>query len=123
MERLTLTMKHAATYRQLRPLYDQYRQSRDEEKFLRGHEGEIILFEAAARELKRLDAVPLPATQRLRAEMDELTARRTALQSEYRKAQREEREYDTLRQNVEALLERPKKQKLEQQRQRSNDLE
>ena len=33
MERLTLTMKHAATYRQLRPLYDQYRQSRDKEKF------------------------------------------------------------------------------------------
>ena len=79
MERLTLTMKHAATYRQLRPLYDQYRQSRDKEKFLRGHEGEIILFEAAARELKRLDAVPRPATQRLRAEMDELTVRKAAL--------------------------------------------
>ena len=79
-----------------RPLYDQYRQSRDKEKFLRGHEGEIILFEAAARELKRLDAVPLPATQRLRAEMDELTARKAALQSEHRKAQREERQYDTL---------------------------
>jgi len=81
MERLTLTMKHAATYRQLRPLYEEYRQSRDKEKFLRGHEGEIILFEAAARELKRLDAVPLPATKRLRAEMDGLTARRTALQA------------------------------------------
>ena len=140
MERLTLTMKHAATYRQLRPLYEEYRQSRDKEKFLRGHEGEIILFEAAARELKRLDAVPLPATKRLRAEMDELldavplpatkrlraemdelTARRTALQSEYRKAQREEKEYDTLRQNVEALLEKPREP--EPHRQRSNELE
>ena len=108
MERLTLTMKHAATYRQLRPLYDQYRQSRDKEKFLRGHEGEIILFEAAARELKRLDAVPLPATKWLRAEMDELTARRAALQSEYRKVQQKEREYDTLSQNVSMLLEQPK---------------
>ena len=29
MERLTLTMKHAATYRQLHPLYEEYRQSRD----------------------------------------------------------------------------------------------
>ena len=121
MERLTLTMKHAATYRQLRPLYEEYRQSKDKEKFLRGHEGEIILFEAAARELKRLDAVPLPATKRLRAEMDELTARRTALQSEYKKAQREEREYDTLRQNVEALLEQPRE--ADQQRQRNNELE
>lgn len=104
MERLTLTVKHAATYRQLRPLYEEYRQSRDKEKFLRRHEGEIILFEAVARELKRLDAVPLPATQRLRAEMDELTARRTALQSEYRKVQQEEKEYDDLRQNVDSLL-------------------
>ena len=121
MERLTLTMKHAATYRQLRPLYEEYRQSRDKEKFLRGHEGEIILFEAAARELKRLDAVPLPATKRLRAEMDELTARRTALRTEYKKAQREEREYDTLRQNVEALLEKPRE--AEPQRQRNNELE
>ena len=50
----------------------------------------------------------MPATQRLRAEMDELTARRAALQSEYRKAQREEREYDTLSQNVSMLLEQPK---------------
>ena len=121
MERLTLTMKHATTYRQLRPLYDQYRQSRDKEKFLRGHEGEIILFEAAARELKHLDAVPLPATQRLRAEMDELTARRTALRTEYKKAQREEREYDTLRQNVESLLEKPRE--AEPQRQRNNEME
>ena len=104
MERLTLTMKHAATYRQLRPMYDQYRQSRDKEKFLRGHEGEIILFEATARELKRLDAVPLPATQRLRAEMDELTTRRTALQTELRKIQKEEKEYDMIQKNIDILL-------------------
>ena len=68
-----------------------------------------------------MNAVPLPAAQRLRAEMDELTARRIALQSEYRKAQREEREYDTLRQNVEALLEKPRE--AEPQRQRSSELE
>lgn len=104
MERLTLTMKHAAAYRQLRPLYDQYRQSKDKEKFLRGHESEIILFEAAARELKRLGAVPLPAAQRLQAEMDELTVKRLALQMELRKAQREEKVYDTIHKNVNELL-------------------
>ena len=53
--------------------------------------------------------------------MDELTARRTALQSEYRKAQQEEWAYDTLRQNVEALLEKPRE--AEPQRQRSSELE
>ena len=53
--------------------------------------------------------------------MDELTARRTALQSEYRKVQREDREYDTLRQKVEALLDKPRE--AEPQRQRNNELE
>ena len=58
---------------------------------------------ATIENLKCLDAVPLPATQRLRAEMDELTARRTALQSELRKIQREEKEYDILRKNIRRL--------------------
>ena len=53
--------------------------------------------------------------------MDELTTRRTALQSEYQKTQREEKEYDTLRQNVEALLEKPRE--AEPHRQRSSELE
>ena len=34
--------------------------------------------------------------------------RKSALQSEYRKAQQKEREYDTLSQNVSMLLEQPK---------------
>ena len=63
----------------------------------------------------------LPAAQRLRAEMDELTARRTALQSEYRKAQQKEREYDTLNQNVRILLERSEDVVLPKEK--SNELE
>ena len=63
----------------------------------------------------------LPAAKRLRAEIDELTARRTALQSENKKAQREEREYDTLNQNVRILLERSEDVVLPKER--SNELE
>ena len=55
---LALVMKHAGTYRQLKPLYERYRKSNDKEKFLRGHESEIILFEAAARELKPQEPKP-----------------------------------------------------------------
>ena len=33
---LAIVMKHAGTYRQLKPLYDRYRKSNDKEKFLRG---------------------------------------------------------------------------------------
>ena len=54
---LNLIAKYAATYRKCRPVYNRYRKSEDKEKFLRGHESEIILFEAATRELRRLRAL------------------------------------------------------------------
>lgn len=120
MDELALKMKHVGTYRQLKPIYDRYKASRDKEKFLRGHESEIILFEAAARECKRLGAVPLPATERMQAEMDELNARRAALRAELQKAQREERDYAAMRQNVEDFLSPPQQ---EQERKKNVELE
>ena len=116
---LSLVMKHAATYRQLRPIYDRYRQSRDKEKFLRGHESEIILFEAAARELKKLGAVPVPSAERMEKELSALTERKDSLLAEYRTARSEVQEYETIKQNVDALLSVPK----EQEQQRRHELE
>ncbi len=111
---LTLVMKHAGTYRQLKPLYDRYRKSNDKEKFLRGHESEIILFEAAARELKQLGAVPLPTTESMKTELANLNAEKERLLAEYKAARAEAQEYDTVKQNVDALLTVAKEQ--EQQR-------
>jgi len=112
---LSLVMKHATTYRHLKPLDDRYRQSKDKEKFLRGHESEIILFEAAARELKRMKTVPLPSTESMKKELSELTVKKDALLAEYRTARSEAQEYETIRQNVDALLEGPKERKHQRQ--------
>ena len=116
---LALVMKHAGTYRQLKPLYERYRKSNDKEKFLRGHESEIILFEAAARELKRLGAVPLPTTESMKTELANLNAEKERLLAEYKAARTEAQEYDTVKQNVDALLAVPK----EQEQQRRHELE
>ena len=107
---LSLVMKHAATYRQLRPVYDRYRQSRDKEKFLRGQESEIILFEAAARELKRLGAVPLPTTESTKTEFEKLSSEKERLLVEYKAARTEAQRCETVKQNVDALLPVPKEQ-------------
>ena len=101
---LNLIAKYAATYRKCRPIYNRYRKSEDKEKFLRGHESEIILFEAAARELKRLGAVPMPATERLEAELSELTVRKGTLYAQYTAAKRQAKEYDTIKRNLGILL-------------------
>ena len=116
---LALVMKHAAIYRQLKPLYDHYRKSGDKEKFLRGHESEIILFEAAARELRRLGAVPLPTTESMKAELSSFTAEKERLLAEYKAAKSAVQEYETVKQNVDALLTVPK----EQEQQRRHELE
>lgn len=76
---------------------------------MRGFESEIILFEAAARAIKTAGLSKLPSDKRLKSEMEELTARKIALQSEYKKAQKEERQYDILRHNVDTLLDHPLK--------------
>ena len=120
IDELALKMKNVGTYRQLKPIYDRYKASRDKEKFLRGHESEIILFEAAARECKRLGAVLLPATERMQAEMDELNAKKATLKAELQKAQREERDYAAIRRNVEDFLSPPQP---ERERKKNVELE
>lgn len=101
---LNLIAKYAATYRKCRPVYNRYRKSEDKEKFLRGHESEIILFEAATRELRRLGAVPLPAAEKLEAELSELTVRKGTLYEQYTAAKRQAKEYDTIKRNLDILL-------------------
>lgn len=104
IDELALKMKHVGTYRQLKPIYDRYKASRDKEKFLRGHESEIILFEAAARECKRLGAVPLPTTESMKTELVRLTAERERLLADYKTAQTETKKYETAKRNAEKLL-------------------
>ena len=107
---LSLISKYATTYRKYKPIYDKYKRSPDKEKFLCGHESRIILFETAARELKRLNAVPLPSTDRINTELAELTARKEELYAEYTAAKQQLREFETIKQNIDSLIPPQKEQ-------------
>lgn len=72
MSDLSLLIKHTTTYRQLKPIYEEYKKSRDKEKYLRGHESEIILFEAAAKALREMQIKKLPDLAALRKEYSSL---------------------------------------------------
>ena len=112
---LALLRKQIDTYRKLKPVYDRYKASKDKEKFLRGFEREIILFEAAAREIKKAGLTKLPSAEKLKAELGRLSARKTALQTELRKIQRAEKKYDALRRNASSLLKQPAKKEKTQE--------
>ena len=101
---LSLLIKHSTTYRQLRPLYEQYRKAPDKEKFLRGHESEIILFEAAAKQLKQMGVAKLPELEKLKREYAALSDRKAALYDEYRKAKKQMNEYGIIKKNVDSII-------------------
>ena len=102
--RHTLLIKHTTTYRQLKPIYDEYRKSPDKEKYLRGHESEIILFEAAARALKEMQIKKLPDLAALRKEYRSLNDRKTKLYEDYRQAKKQMQEYGVVKKNVDSIL-------------------
>ena len=62
------------------------------------------LFETAAREIKKAGLTKLPSAEKLKAELNELTARKTALQAELRKIQREEKEFNLIQKNIGIIL-------------------
>ena len=97
---LTLLGKQIDTYRKLKPVYDRYKVSKDKERFLSGFESEIILFEAAAREIKKAGLNKLPSAEKLKEELYGLAARKTVLQSELQKMRQEEKEYDIIQKNI-----------------------
>ena len=113
---LSLLIKHSTTYRQLKPVYEQYRKAGDKEKYLRGHESEIILFEAAAKELKRMGVAKLPETEKLKQEYAALSDTKNKLYEEYRKAKKQMNEYGIIKKNIDSALYPHKSKAREQER-------
>ena len=102
---LALLIKHTATYKELKPLYSEYKKSRDKEKYLRGREREIILFEASARALKAAGiGDKLPDLAKLREEYSRLSEEKDRLYAEYGSLKKRMREYDAVKQNIDSIL-------------------
>lgn len=99
-----LLIKHTSTYREHKPVYERYKKSADKEKFLRGQESSIILFEAAARALKQMGVQKLPDTAALQKERDTLTLEKQKEYGEYRKTHSQVKEMDTIKRNVDEIL-------------------
>lgn len=102
---MALLIKNVTTYKELKPLYDEYKKSRNKEKFLRGHESDIILFEAAAKALKASGVSgKLPDLVKLKADYKRLAAEKDGLYAQYGKLKKQLREYDAVKQNIDSIL-------------------
>lgn len=87
---LVLLRKQIDTYRKLKSVYDRYKVLKDKEKFLRGFESEVILFEVATREIKKAELAKLPSAEKLKVELDGLSVRKTTLLGELQLREKED---------------------------------
>ena len=113
-----LLIKHTSTYREYKPVYDRYQKSEDKEKFLRGQESKIILFESAVKALKQMGVQKLPDTAALKQEMAALTGERKQEYSQSHQSRIQEREIETIKKNVDSLLSAPKQNEKEKNQER-----
>ncbi len=101
---LSLLIKHATTYRQFKPIHYEYRKSPDKEKFLRGNESQIILFEVAAKALKEMQIKKLPNLTALRKDYDSFNDKKTTLYEDYLKAKKQIQEFSVIKKNADGIL-------------------
>lgn len=113
-----LMIKHTTAYREYKPIYERYKKSSDKEKFLRGQESKIIVFEASARALKQKGVQKLPDTTALQAERDSLTREKQKKYGEYQKIRSQVKEMDTIKRNVDSLLSVPQRVESEKNQER-----
>ena len=99
-------MKHITNYQQTRPIYDGLKTAKDKDAYRREHESAIILYEAAAKALRKRagDNGKLPNPATLQAEYAKLTEKKNALRANYGKLKRQAQEYGVVKKNVDSIL-------------------
>ncbi|MDR0314613.1 MAG: endonuclease, partial [Oscillospiraceae bacterium] len=103
---MAVLMKHITVYQQTKPAYDGLKTAKNKNTYRREHESTLIVHEAAAKALKAFtgDSGKLPNPAALKAEYEQLTERKTALNVEYKKVERQAREYGIIKRNVDSIL-------------------
>ncbi len=101
---MSVLIKDVATYKELRPLVQEYQRAADKKQFRRRHEGTLILYEAAAKALKEQGFQKLPDLYALKDEHKLLAEQKDQLQRQYAEAKRQMQEYGIIKQNVDGVL-------------------
>ena len=100
-----ILIKQLEIYRQYRPIYLKLQKVKNKEGFTRKFQRELILYEAAERNLKGKNPPPL---ETLIKDNGDLSERKAKLYEEYKKLKSKSAEIEVIRSNVDTLLNRPK---------------
>ncbi|MFQ9891784.1 MAG: relaxase/mobilization nuclease domain-containing protein [Emergencia sp.] len=101
---MTLLIKNITTYQKTKPIYAVYRKAKDKEKYRAAHESDMILHEAAAKTLRAAGISKLPNLAELQVKYEKLQEQKEALYADYGKLKKQVKEYDTIKRNIDSIL-------------------
>ena len=101
---MAVLIKNITTYQKTKPVYEACKKAKDKGKYRAAHESDIILHEAAAKAIKAAGITKLPSVAALQAENEMLGEQKEALYADYGKLKKQVKEYDTIRRNIDSIL-------------------
>ena len=105
LKTVNLLIKNSGQYLAHKQVYGEYLKATNKKKFREEHESEILLYEAARKELKQLtNGEKIPSLKQLRVEKDELTRRKNQEYEDYSFSRAKLRELQTIHSNVNTIL-------------------
>lgn len=123
-------LKYLKIYRQYKPISEQYKKAVFHDKYFRKHEDELLLFQEAVEELKKTEkSKVLPNVAVLADEIKSLSEQKNKLYIDNKAIDVKLREYDSIRKNLDKILEdsvfRQEREQRENhdERQRNNDIQ
>ena len=119
LKEISALRKNYADYLNAKPVYDAFRKSKQPESYRAAHEADLLIFEAACRNLATLHLKQPPNLEALQTEYTELASQRKAFYAEYRQAKQKMLEWQTVQINVERLFRQSEK---DRNQQRSDDI-
>ena len=115
MAEIAVLRAHIVNYAKTRPVYDAYRKSGYNSKFLEAHREEITLHKAAKVAFNESGLKKLPKVKDLNAEFSALLTKKKAIYPEYRKARDETQDIVKAQKNVELFFAEEKDRKEKEQ--------
>lgn len=113
-------MEYIKTYKELKPIYTKYQQSKDKESFMWKHENDILVFEAIGRQIKELGYSKLPSFQTLKSEYDSLISKRAELSLNYEEIKSQVKELTSIKKNIDQYL---SKKRIQSKEKTKNELD
>ena len=105
LKTVNLLIKNSGQYLTYKKVYGEYLKAKNKKKFREEHESEIMLYEAARKELKQLtNGEKVPSMKQLRSEKEELTKKKNHEYEDYSFSRAKLRELQTIHSNVNTIL-------------------